>query len=57
MDIKQKMRREIKMINQRVILVTDSNPQIINADISRRDLEGNSTLATKKIIEALQSPP
>jgi len=45
------------MINQRVILVTDSNPQIINADISRRDLEGNSTLATKKIIEALQSPP
>lgn len=43
------------MINQRVILVTDSNPQIINADISRRDLEGNSILATKKITEALQA--
>lgn len=42
------------MINKKLILITDKNEKIIDANISNRNLEGNNDISTKKISEAIQ---
>lgn len=42
------------MINERIIVVADSNKKIKKASIANRDLEGNSKESTKMICEAIK---
>ena len=44
-----------KMINRKLILVTDKNEKIEYADISNRNLEGNNETSTLKISNAIRN--
>lgn len=43
------------MINQKIVLVTDSNEKIENATIENRNLEGNNTDSTRTISEGIKN--
>lgn len=43
------------MINERIVLVTDSNQKRLQADISDRNLEGNNLITTQKISDAIKN--
>lgn len=44
-----------KMINEKIVLVTDSNTKRTEASISNRNLEGNNSIATQKISNAIKN--
>ena len=43
------------MINEKIVLVTDSNTKRTEASISDRNLEGNNSIATQKISNAIKN--